>query len=126
MFLKMFRGAFTVVLAAAGLLTLPSVAHADDDFCPTGYVCIWTQANYQGQKTPLGAAYGGWWVGNNQTPWQFSLKNQFTDRAVLTAAYEGQSPVSTCTNPGLNRPAPPAFRLVYVSLAGQRCSDFGM
>jgi hypothetical protein len=125
-FLKTLRGAITVVLAAAGVLALPSVAHADES-CPDGYVCIWYQANYQGQqKIMLGANYGGFWVGNNGSPWLFSLKNKFTNRAVLTAAYEGQSPLSTCTNPGLNRPFPPAFRLVYVSHAGQRCSDFGM
>ncbi len=125
MFLKMVRHALVVVLAAAGALTIPSVAIADD-FCPDGHVCIWNGANYQGQKGLLGASYGGWWVGNNGSAWQFSLKNKFSDRAVLTAAYEGQNPVSTCTNPGLNRPFPPAFRLIYVSFAGQRCSDFGM
>lgn len=98
-----------------------------DEFCPGGYVCIWREANFQGdQKSVLGANYGGLWVGNNSSPWHYSLKNKFTDRAVLTAAYEGQNPPSTCTNPGLNRPFPPAFRMVYVSLAGQRRSDFGM
>lgn len=126
MFLKMSRYALAVVLAAAGVLALSSAAHADDSTCPGGYVCIWTGANFQGQKGALGAAYSGWWVGNNGSQWQFSLKNNFSDRAVLTAAYEGQSPLSTCTNPGLNRPFPPAFRLIYVSFAGQRCSDFGM
>jgi len=124
-FPKMLRHALAVVLAAAGVLALPSAARADD-FCPAGYVCVWNGANYQGQKVVIGASYGGLWVGNNGSPWQFSLKNKFSDRAVLTAAYEGQHPPSTCTNPGLNRPNPPAFRLVYVSLAGQRCSDFGM
>lgn len=125
MFLKMLRGSLAVVLAAVGVAALPTVAHADE-ICPDGYVCTWNGANFQGQKTALGAGYGGLWVGNNNSPWQFSLKNKFTDRAVLTAAYEGQHPASTCTNPGLNRPSPPAFRLIYVSHTGLRCSDFGM
>jgi Peptidase inhibitor family I36 len=125
-FLKMLRRALpVVVLAAASVLALPSPAHADE-FCPTGYVCIWNGANYTGNtKGLLGAEYSGLWVGNNGSPWQFSLKNKFDNRAVLTAAYKG-GPLSTCTNPGLNRPFPPAFRLIYVSLTGQRCSDFGM
>ncbi|MGH3941307.1 MAG: peptidase inhibitor family I36 protein [Pseudonocardiaceae bacterium] len=103
-------------MAFGSIFVTAGTAHADD-YCPGGYVCFWKQNYFQGGKAVYGASNeGGWWI--IDTTNYRSIKNHFDNRAVWTA--QPYQP-ATCTNPGTNRNAAPAFSAFYVGAPGSRC-----
>lgn len=111
--------AVTMAIAlAVGALIAPGSARADTT-CPDFNVCFWTLQHYQGTKMVYGnKAAGGWLFVDASGRNYNSLKNRFSNRAVLTAIV-GQA--ATCTPAGGIRATPPPFNVFQILPAGSTC-----
>lgn len=115
-------GSRTVLLAimlALGVLAGATPAMADDSSCPDGNVCFWTLQNFEGSKQVAGNRWEGQWVWVDGYHRNYhSLKNRFSNRAVLTAKpYQA----IYCTPAGGKRETAPEFTVFFVGGAGSHC-----
>jgi hypothetical protein len=106
------------IFTAAALVAAGTPAAADTG-CATGNACFWPLQNYGGNKQIAGNAWEGQWVWVDAEHRNYhSLKNRFTNRAVLSA-----KPNQTvhCTPAGGERPTAPEFTVILVGGAGSHC-----
>jgi hypothetical protein len=106
-------------LVAVGILGLGAAtpALADDASCPGNYVCVWNQANFQGAKRVIGAGEAGTWL--NFDNYKYSIKNQFSNRAVWT--YAAYTKTYACFNPGVKTSSYFTASALYVAGPGSHC-----
>ncbi|HEX8067230.1 MAG TPA: peptidase inhibitor family I36 protein [Thermoleophilaceae bacterium] len=84
-----------LVLAVVAIAVGGTGQASADSYCPDGWVCFWSNTQYEGTKWGYGASWadGSWhWFSNGK----WSMKNRFTNRAVYY--YNGLSELK-CRNP---------------------------
>lgn len=103
--------------AAAVLLSVSSAGAAlvVNSSCPDSNACVWTQDDYDGQRTVVDAGDTGAW--RSVDPMRYSAKNRFGSRKFKLGRQNGSGGVNqvSCLDPGDNRPDPGYFDAVYVS-----------
>ena len=83
--------------------------------CANGYVCVWRQASYEGDKAIYPADRAGAYI---YVVSRSSIKNRFGTRAVWF--YLGPNRQG-CVNGGGERSSTPRFDTIWIGLPGQRC-----
>jgi hypothetical protein len=85
-------------IVGASLLGDTTVAVADDNFCPSGYACVWTWLNFTGNKFLIGAGEGG--TGTHYfANYKYSMKNRYTNKTICLLTTTN---AWNCYSPGQN------------------------
>jgi hypothetical protein len=113
-----FRSALLAIALTFGSLVGAAPASADTG-CADGNVCFWPLQNFEGNKQSYGNNVAGQWFYVNGGQNYHSLKNRFTNRAVLTGKVNVGNLV--CTPAGNSRATAPEFDAFFVGAPGSHC-----
>jgi hypothetical protein len=105
------------VVVIAWFLAAPN-ALADGPGCADGNVCVWTESDFNGNKSQRDCQSGATGFDNPK----HSAKNRCGARSVVLAWYDGFDYTEVdCIGAGGNRPDPGRFNYMHIGTLGSSC-----